>query len=321
MLGRLFSAYEGALLRRPLATKCAMSMAVLGTADACAQRLQHHNNPPAAPKPSDGGGSSAAAPGFELDLRRQSAVAVYSLGFQGPFGHFWYNLLEHRVAPALPKRYVVAAKVACDQLVNALASNVLYFSFIPWFEGKPVDEIRQKLRMDLGPTCFPCGKTAAERLRPIRPPARTASSGRPPASASLGQLTDMCWLASTWLPHPILHTCTLQVLSRLLLLAAHVVVQLQVRARAPPAAGLQSSAARMDPLHVVRLPRRPDAQAVRRLQPVPDPRGPRLSRQEERVCRGPVGVKSGPFSAHREFADVAHRANDVHCRCPRCRPF
>ena len=46
MLGRLFSAYEGALLRRPLATKCAMSMAVLGTADACAQRLQHHNNPP-----------------------------------------------------------------------------------------------------------------------------------------------------------------------------------------------------------------------------------------------------------------------------------
>jgi len=160
MLGRLFSAYEGALLRRPLATKCAMSMAVLGTADACAQRLQHHNNPPAAPKPSDGGGSSAAAPGFELDLRRQSAVAVYSLGFQGPFGHFWYNLLEHRVAPALPKRYVVAAKVACDQLVNALASNVLYFSFIPWFEGKPVDEIRQKLRMDLGPTCFPCEKTA-----------------------------------------------------------------------------------------------------------------------------------------------------------------
>ena len=164
MLGRLFSAYEGALLRRPLATKCAMSVVVLGTADACAQRLQHHNNPPAAPKPSDGGGSSAAAPGFELDLRRQSAVAVYSLGFQGPFGHFWYNLLEHRVAPALPKRYVVAAKVACDQLVNALASNVLYFSFIPWFEGKPVDEIRQKLRMDLGPTCFRMWKIALGRF-------------------------------------------------------------------------------------------------------------------------------------------------------------
>ena len=246
MLGRLFSAYEGALLRRPLATKCAMSVVVLGTADACAQRLQHHNNPPAAPKPSDGGGSSAAAPGFELDLRRQSAVAVYSLGFQGPFGHFWYNLLEHRVAPALPKRYVVAAKVACDQLVNALASNVLYFSFIPWFEGKPVDEIRQKLRMDLGPTCLPMWKIALGRFA-LQLPLRAASGL---SQRGAGQP------ASTWLPRIIIHTCTLQVLSRLLLLAAHVVVQLQVRARAPPAAGLQSSAARLDALHVVRLPRR-----------------------------------------------------------------
>ena len=106
-----------------------------------------------APKPVDGG-VSTAAPGFELDLRRQSAVAIYSLGFQGPFGHYWYNLLEHRVAPALPARYVVAAKVVCDQAVNALASNVLFFSFIPWFEGKPVDEIRQKIRQDLPPTYF-----------------------------------------------------------------------------------------------------------------------------------------------------------------------
>ena len=31
---------------------------------------------------------------------------------------------------------------------------MLYFSFIPFFEGKPVDEIKQKLRMDLGPTYF-----------------------------------------------------------------------------------------------------------------------------------------------------------------------
>ena len=117
--GRLLGAYEGALLRRPIATKCAMSVAVLGTADACAQRLQHHNNPPPLlPPPSDGGGRASgavalaelagvsevvvdvarcAAPGFELDLRRQSAVAVYSFCFQGPFGHFWYNLHLHHL--------------------------------------------------------------------------------------------------------------------------------------------------------------------------------------------------------------------------------
>ena len=61
--------------------------------------------------------------------------------------------MEHRVAPALPARYVVAGKVLCDQAVNALASNVIYFSFIP-FEGRKVDDIKQKLRMDLGPTYF-----------------------------------------------------------------------------------------------------------------------------------------------------------------------
>ena len=42
-------------------------------------------------------------------------------------------------------------------------------------------------------------KTAAQRRRPIRPPAHPASarssSGRPPASASLGQLVDLFWLA------------------------------------------------------------------------------------------------------------------------------
>ena len=45
----------------------------------------------------------------------------------------------------------------------------------------------------------PVWKPAAQGLRPIRPLARPASarssSGRPPASASLGQLADMFWLA------------------------------------------------------------------------------------------------------------------------------
>ena len=144
MLARVFSAYERALLRRPLVTKCAMSVAVLGTADAGAQGLQHFQERR----------HTEQRPAFELDLQRQRAVAVYSVGFQGPFGHWWYNLMEHRVAPLLPARYVVVGKVVCDQAVNALASNILYFSFIPWFEGKPVDEIKQKLRMDLGPTYF-----------------------------------------------------------------------------------------------------------------------------------------------------------------------
>ena len=150
VFARVFAAYERALQRRPLTTKMAMSVAVLGTADLAAQRLQHYHDRDANGK--DSGGSAKGGSAFKLDLVRQSAVCVYSLGFQGPFGHFWYNLMEHGLAPLLPARYVLVGKVVCDQVVNALLSNVIYFSFIPWFEGKEVDDIKQKLRMDLGPT-------------------------------------------------------------------------------------------------------------------------------------------------------------------------
>ena len=79
---------------------------------------------------------------------------------------------------------------------------MLYFSFIPFFEGKPVDEIKQKLRMDLGPTYFPMWKTAAQyeardfsRFALQHTPLAQGGLQPRPASASLGQLTDVCWLA------------------------------------------------------------------------------------------------------------------------------
>ena len=145
----LISLYESSIARRPLLTKMAMSAAVLGVADVGAQALQHSQLKPA---------DDEAKPNFALDMTRQKAVCVYSLGFQGPFGHWWYNFLEHTVAPKLPPHLVVGAKVLCDQAVNATASNVIYFSFIPWFEGTAPEDIKQKLRMDLGPTyLIDCG--------------------------------------------------------------------------------------------------------------------------------------------------------------------
>lgn len=162
VFARAMSLYESAIARHPLITKMAMSAAVLGVADVGAQMLQHRQL-------TEGGADDSLVhdkddtkdidnkakekpAAFQLDMTRQQAVCVYSLGFQGPFGHWWYNFLEHTVAPKVPARYVVGAKVLCDQAVNALASNVIYFSFIPWFEGKDPEDIKQKLRMDLGPT-------------------------------------------------------------------------------------------------------------------------------------------------------------------------
>ena len=148
VLARLVALYESTLLRRPLATKMAMSATVLGVADVGAQTLQHLQ---AISK-------TAAEKEFQLDVTRQRAVCAYSLGFQGPFGHWWYGFLEGTVAPRLPPHMVIGAKVLCDQAVNAFASNVIYFSFIPWCEGKRPEEVKQKLRMDLGPTyLIDCG--------------------------------------------------------------------------------------------------------------------------------------------------------------------
>lgn len=153
VFGRIVSLYEAAILRRPLVTKCAMSAFVFGTADVGAQALQHQQLQKEAAN-----NEHTDAPGFQLDTTRQRAVFVYSIGFQGPFGHYWYNFLEYTVAPKLPPHLVVGAKVLCDQVVNALSSNVIYFSFIPWFEGKRPEDIKQKLRMDLGPTyLIDCG--------------------------------------------------------------------------------------------------------------------------------------------------------------------
>lgn len=60
----------------------------------------------------------------------------------------------------------VTPRDVAHRKVNATLSNVIYFSYIPWFEGKPVEEIQQKLRMDLAPTyiidcgCTCCAATA-----------------------------------------------------------------------------------------------------------------------------------------------------------------
>ena len=71
---------------------------------------------------------------------------------------------------------------------------MLYFSFIPFFEGKPVEDIKQKLRMDLGPTYFPMWKTAAQyeardfsRFALQHTPLAQGGLQPRPASASLGQ--------------------------------------------------------------------------------------------------------------------------------------
>ena len=164
MFAKAWTLYNQNLLKRPLTTKMAMSAVVLGAADLGAQRLQHQQHKR----------ETECDSAFEIDTTRQRAVCVYSVGFQGPFGHWWYNFLEHNVKARLPPHLVLGSKVLADQVVNALASNVIYFSFIPWFEGKPVEEIKQKLRMDLGPTymldcCFwPIASALYFRYLPVQ---------------------------------------------------------------------------------------------------------------------------------------------------------
>jgi hypothetical protein len=48
----------------------------------------------------------------------------YALGFQGWFGHWWFNWLERQAVARAPGWMFLPFKIVADQLVNATISNV-----------------------------------------------------------------------------------------------------------------------------------------------------------------------------------------------------
>lgn len=137
-----------------------MSVVLSCAGDVAAQYITHRQiekkaQAAAAAAVTSGSGVSTPDHGaaeFQLDPRRQGAIACYGALWQGPFGHWWYDFLERRTA-TLPKWMVVPYKVVLDQMVNATASNALYFSAVPLLEGRADAEwMFRKLRLDLWPT-------------------------------------------------------------------------------------------------------------------------------------------------------------------------
>eukprot|EP00040_Diaphanoeca_grandis_P036946 m.238398 g.238398 ORF g.238398 m.238398 type:complete len:271 (-) comp33722_c1_seq1:154-966(-) len=92
-------------------------------------------------------------PDFALDLKRQTAIASYSLMYQAPFGHWWFGFLDRQTRRFVPPAWSVPTKVVMDQLVDATLGTSLYMSFVPWMEGHgDIDWVFHKMRLDFVPT-------------------------------------------------------------------------------------------------------------------------------------------------------------------------
>lgn len=164
--------YNHHLNRNPLRTKAAMCLFLSGSADISAQTINHYtgtcrsiggnvidngkflsNN---SGSERENGSTLSGLPGWyglpDIDWRRQASIWCYSLLYQFPFGHFWYNFIDRQTSH-LPKHLVVPVKVLMDQTVDATAATLLYMSFVPWAEGRAdLEWIIHKLRLDFVPT-------------------------------------------------------------------------------------------------------------------------------------------------------------------------
>lgn len=72
-----------------------------------------------------------------MDLSRSAKIALIGL-IMGPFGHFWYKILDSK----MPSRALgmVALKVAMDQIISAPLLNVFYIMGSNLLDGKKLDK-------------------------------------------------------------------------------------------------------------------------------------------------------------------------------------
>ncbi|KAL1932325.1 hypothetical protein VTP01DRAFT_9381 [Rhizomucor pusillus] len=123
----MWGAYQRVLARRPILVQSLTTVFLFGAGDVLAQQgverrgLEQH------------------------EISRTFRMAAFGGTFAGPALSIWYRFLEKNIKATTPLAGLVK-KVAADQLLSAPIFIGVFFTVQGLFEGKPVNEIKEKLQ-------------------------------------------------------------------------------------------------------------------------------------------------------------------------------
>ena len=85
-----------------------------------------------------------------LDVARVGRWAVFGFLLQGPWNHFFYNILDGALPPtAEPFTSITFEKVAIDQFVQAPVFTAVIFVFFSIVEGRGLNAAKKQINEEL----------------------------------------------------------------------------------------------------------------------------------------------------------------------------
>jgi len=131
-VGGLWGSYLGALEQAPLVTKAITAGVIIGAGDSTAQLIETDED-------------------ADFDFARSLRWAVFGLVLQGPWNHFFYQLLDGALPPT-PDPFTLRTleKVGIDQFLQAPIFTVIILCFFAIVEGKGLEFAKNQVRNDLG---------------------------------------------------------------------------------------------------------------------------------------------------------------------------
>eukprot|EP00967_Tisochrysis_lutea_P110018 scaffold171653_cov29-Tisochrysis_lutea.AAC.2 len=130
-LSELWGSYNQALVTSPLVTKAITAGVIIGAGDTAAQLIESR--------------------GARFDGARALRWAAFGLLLQGPWNHFFYQLLDGSLPPTpSPFTLVTLEKVGIDQFIQAPIFTMIILLFFAVVEGKGIAYARDQIKNELG---------------------------------------------------------------------------------------------------------------------------------------------------------------------------
>eukprot|EP00962_Isochrysis_galbana_P039267 scaffold14058_cov117-Isochrysis_galbana.AAC.2 len=126
----LWSSYNVALVAHPLTTKAITAGVIIGAGDSAAQLVERR--------------------GTTFDVVRALRWAFFGLVLQGPWNHYFYQLLDG-VLPPTPSPFTLRTleKVGIDQFIQAPIFTIIILVFFAVVEGKGLEFAMNQIKTEL----------------------------------------------------------------------------------------------------------------------------------------------------------------------------